>query len=181
MKEQNEFWIKLEPLKERLWRYCLTITRSPEEAKDLLQDTIVTAYKNFEKLKSKEAFLSFLFGIASRINILNHRKKSRTVLVDDEILDAFTTDYQSPEYLADLRQLYEALEKLPEEQKEAIILFDIMGFSQKETAEIQNTKLETIKKRLQRGRTRLAELLGANNDLNIINSQKKIPVEGELK
>jgi RNA polymerase sigma-70 factor (ECF subfamily) len=48
---------------------------------------------------------------------------------------------------------------LPPEQKEAIILQDIMGFSQKEICEIQSISLDALKQRLYRGRKKLAELL----------------------
>ncbi len=55
--------------------------------------------------------------------------------------------------------MYEALSKLPEHQKESIILYEIIGFSVKEIAELHETGESAVKQRLARGRQKLIELL----------------------
>ena len=61
-------------------------------------------------------------------------------------------------------QLYKALEKLPELQREALILFEISGFSIKEIAGIQSSSEDAVKQRLSRGRKELLELLSEKSN-----------------
>ena len=65
MKNKQEIFLNIfNPIKINLWRFCLSVSNSRNDAKDLLQETIEVAYRNFEKLKHNEAFLSYLFSIA---------------------------------------------------------------------------------------------------------------------
>jgi RNA polymerase sigma-70 factor (ECF subfamily) len=166
--KQDEFLKLFNPLKERLWRFCLSISRNYEDAKELLSETIYQAYINFGTVKSKEAFLSYLFTIASRANAKRNEKQKRIDLVENETFDRIATDSVSLDDKFEIEALYLALDKLPPNQKEAIILFDIMGFSRDEICDIQVATLDAVKARLFRGRNKLAELLGAvKNNKNI--------------
>ena len=81
--------------------------------------------------------------------------------IDEQNYESLIDESNSPEARAAAGELYEAMEDLPLEQKEAIILHNIMGFSREEICTIQNINLETLKARLYRGRKKLARLLGA--------------------
>lgn len=155
--KQKKFLDLFEPVKDNLWRFCLTMSKNRENAKDLLQETITIAFNNFDKLSSPDAFLSWLFTIASRKYYEFHRKKlDLNESVDVDLL--FSKDI-SPEEQADIRHLYDALSKLPDDQRESIVLSDIMGYSREEICKIQDIELETLKSRLYRGRKKLIELL----------------------
>lgn len=160
MKDKQDLFLELyEPQKERLWRFCLSISFNYEDAKELLAETIYQSYINFDKVRNETAFLSYMFTIASRIN--NKRtKKSRIEYWTFEDLDNLTGNSETPENLLEYKEMYLALKTLPNDQKEAIILSDLMGFSRKEISEIQNTNIENVKVRLYRGRKKLAKLLG---------------------
>jgi RNA polymerase sigma-70 factor, ECF subfamily len=160
IKKQEIFLELFEPVKDNLWRFCLSLSRNRVDAKDLLQDTIENAYKNFDKLSHHIAFLSFLFTIASRISRTKFNKESKFDFKDDPDFESLVADNVSQDVMADIMILYEALDMLPPEQKEAIILSDIMGYPRAEICKIQEIELETLKKRLYRGRIKLAELLG---------------------
>ena len=67
--------------------------------------------------------------------------------------------YVEVERQLEIEDLYKALGKLPEIQREALILFEISGFSIKEIAVIQEANEDAVKKRLTRGRQELAKLL----------------------
>src|SRR5690349_9749815 len=69
--KQQRFMALLLPLRDRLARFARTMAASPEDAEDLIGDTMLAAFERFEKVKSPEAFLSYLFTIAVRI----HRRK----------------------------------------------------------------------------------------------------------
>jgi RNA polymerase sigma-70 factor (ECF subfamily) len=130
-----------------------------DDAKDLLQDTIETAYKEFDKLKYSTTFLSWMFSIASRLNHSRFAKRRRTEIVPDEYFDLIESEELQPDRIYEIKLLYKALDKLPIEQKEAIVLCNILGYSQKLASEIQNIKLETLKQRLYRGKEQLKLLM----------------------
>jgi RNA polymerase sigma-70 factor (ECF subfamily) len=62
----------------------------------------------------------------------------------------------------DVHLLYEALAKLPDQQREALVLFEISGFSIVEISELQNAGISAVKQRLARGRKALIALLQEN-------------------
>lgn len=166
IEKQERFLELFEPVQENFWRYCLSVTMSKDSAKDLLQQTIETAYRQFDSLKNKTAFLSYLFTIASRINVKNFVREKRLISMDStEFAEILSNDFPA-DRLYDIKLLYESLDRLPDEQKEAIILQDISGFSQKEICEIQDVSIETLKQRLHRGRKKLTILMSDNHKRN---------------
>ena len=102
--------------------------------------------------------MSFLFSIATNILHKKNRRlkfrgsyhESEAFVIKDEGIDAETR--------LDVAILYDVLNELPSAQKEALILFEISGFSIKEVASIQNVKLSAVKQRLKRGREGLATI-----------------------
>lgn len=151
------------PLYGNLWKFILSITRNRETAKDILSETVLIAYEKFETLKNEQAFLSYLFTIASRINSAENKKKSKIDFKENFELEDFKGNYISPEDATDINILYKLLDRLPEKQKEAIILLEIFGFSRKEIADIQNTNITNVKIRLYRGRKYLDKLINEDN------------------
>jgi RNA polymerase sigma-70 factor (ECF subfamily) len=176
-KKQKAFMLLYNNVHEAFARYCSAKSYGIIDAKELASETILRAYSNFEKLRNKEAFLGFLFGIASNIiknslrkkNLFSEYNKTKLTLIPDEGMD--------PTVRADIKILYEALSHLQLKQKEALILFEISGFSIKEIAQIQNSGESAVKQRLKRGRKKLAAILRTNNILNEpINKPSKILV-----
>jgi RNA polymerase sigma-70 factor (ECF subfamily) len=143
--------------------FCFAKTHNRDEAAELVSETILAAYENLQTLKNETAFLSFLFTIASNIIKAKYKNNQRFVVSDPEVFDLMYSKTTQPDVLTDIKILYEALDELPVNQKEAIYLFDIMGISQKEVAVIQNTTVINIKLRIFRGKKRLAEILNSNS------------------
>jgi RNA polymerase sigma-70 factor (ECF subfamily) len=129
-----------------------------DDARDVLSQTIFEAYSGFEKLQNRQAFLSYLFTIARRVNTKLVRERRRKVEIDPDYFDslcAYSSDYDR----SDVAELYTAMAKLPEEQKEALTLCEIMGLTREETAQIQSVSSDTVQKRIWRARLKLRELL----------------------
>ncbi|WP_026461427.1 RNA polymerase sigma factor [Adhaeribacter aquaticus] len=173
--KQAVFLQLYQPVHDRFERYCQAQTSNNVDAKDLVSETILIAYEKFDSLRNTDAFLSFLFGVASRL-IKNKSKKNKfwgifkekkSERIKDQTLNA--------EAATDINILYQALNQLPENHKEAIILFEISGFSLKEIQGIQQISLSSVKSRLVRGRTKLAQIL-KDHETDIYNS--KIPLRG---
>ncbi|MBL7987583.1 MAG: RNA polymerase sigma factor [Chlorobi bacterium] len=159
---QQRFMALLRPLQPNLERFAYAMARDREEARDIAGETILIAWERFDSVKHPEAFLSFLFTVATRI----HRKRRQhgqrhTPLSDDYTADLCATT-TPPDVAADIGALHKALQQLPEKQREAVTLFELIGFSMKEIQEIQGGTVVAVKVRISRGRKRLAELLGAD-------------------
>lgn len=171
MIDQQQIFLNLfEPVKNNLWRYCLSISQNYNHAKDLLQETIEVAYKDFDKLQEQKSFLSRLFTIASRKNYAHKRKAYIESVEFDDDNFFMTNKNNNPETQTDVRLLYEALDKLPIEQKEAVILFEIVDLPQKEIADIQNVSIDTVKQRIHRGKNKLKELM--NDDFSELSNRE---------
>lgn len=157
--KQAAFMRLYNPIHDRFARYCQTYCLDEESAKDLISESVLRAYEGFERLKEERAFLFFLFGIASRILKNQARRAKFRGLFDRKKIEALADPNTNPEQAAELRLLKEALNRLPAKQKEALILFEISGFSIKEIQQLQGGSLSAVKARLFRGRKRLSALL----------------------
>lgn len=144
-------------------RFVQAMTRDVEQTKDLVSETLFLAYKHFDSLREAHAAKSWLFTIARREFYEHLRKKKPSFNIDDMTEDEAWEDNTEPlpDTQADVHFLYQALERLPEKQREAILLFDVFGFSLNDVQKTQGDSLSAVKQRLKRGRERLARLLGA--------------------
>lgn len=157
---KQELFMKLyNPVEGNLSAFCFAKTRNRDDAKELVSETVLCAYENLHTLKAEKAFLSFLFTIASNINKVRYKNNQRFVVSEPELFEMMYSDTVQSDVLTDIKILYEALDKLPLLQKEAIYLYDILGMSQKEIAAIQNSTVINTKLRIHRGKKRLAEIL----------------------
>jgi RNA polymerase sigma-70 factor (ECF subfamily) len=133
--------------------------------RDLINETLLIAFEKFETLKSSDAFLSFLFGISVRILANKNRKNKEDELKEDKVLFLIKDQHADSSKSTDIYFLHQALAQLSEDQREAIILFEITGFSIKEITEIQQVSESAVKQRLKRGREKLTEILTFESSL----------------
>lgn len=157
---QQERFIQLyEPVHRALLRYCEALTRHPDTAKELVSEVVLEALENFHKLRDEAAFLGFLFGIARNCRRRKYRRMARETDLQDAALNRVDQD-PGPDQSAEVSLLYDAMVKLPEKQQEALMLFEVSGFSLEEIRKIQGGSLSGVKLRLKRGRVKLKQLLG---------------------
>lgn len=148
-----------EPVHGSFERFCKARSYGVCDFNDLMHDTLIIAFEQFDDLKNREAFLSFLFGIANKVHA-NFRRKNKPLTFSDIKGVENTQDHSfSVDKNFQHDELYEALNKLTVEYRTSIILFEIAGFSLKETAEIQDCTVDAVKQRLSRGRKMLLEAL----------------------
>lgn len=151
------------PLQPRLARYARALSRDDEEARDLVAEATLQAYENFDDLRDREAFLSWIFTITSRLFRKKGIRGKYHTDWDQRKGDRIEAETSPPDRSADVRLLYEALARLPDEQREAVTLFEIADLPLKEIARIQGISLSGAKSRVTRGRAALAELLGVSD------------------
>lgn len=140
--------------------FAISLTRDATEADDLVQDTIVKAWSNFDKFAPGSNLRAWLFTILRNTFFSGKRKTRREVPDPDGIHTA--TLYEKPAHdgrlaLADFRT---AFDKLSPEQREVLILVGASGFSYEEAAEMTGVAVGTVKSRANRARQKLCDLLG---------------------
>jgi RNA polymerase sigma-70 factor (ECF subfamily) len=178
--EQQRFLILLEPIRPGLARYCRAITTDCETARDLVSETILIAYEHFASMNDNGgSFSSYLFTTATRLHKRWRWRGKRKVAYDAiraiEIIDT----NPAPDSGADIELLYAALRRLPDLQREAVVMFEISGLTLEEIRQIQGGSLSGVKSRIARGREKLAKLLGANlAPRNVIAATPTLPSGG---
>jgi RNA polymerase sigma-70 factor (ECF subfamily) len=166
MKDQKEYFLSLyEPVHQSFERFCKARAYGKMPFKDLMQETILIAFSKLNQVKEQEKFLFFLFGIAVRV-LANDRRKVRHADMK-EVVEA--NHFQLPESSrkSDVDELYKSLSLLPADQRDALVYFEIVGFSIREIADFQNKSEEAVRKSLSRGRQRLCALLKENDESKI--------------
>lgn len=146
-----------QPVHERFERFCKARAYGEMDFKDLMQETVMVALERFDGIREKQAFLSFLFGTSIRILANSQRKmKEERWSQGDENKQ---WNRNEGEHELDVQDLYKALSCLGDDQREALILFELSGFTIKEIAEMHNASETAVKQRLVRGRHELTRLL----------------------
>jgi RNA polymerase sigma-70 factor (ECF subfamily) len=158
--KQQRFMALFEPLQPRLQRFVLVMTRNEELTKDIIGETILIAFERLDSVRHEKAFLSFLFTIATRVYRRWRRTHDGATANAEEELARLLDTGTPPDIAADVAAMYEALDLLPEKQREAVVLFEVLGFSTNEIREIQGGTVVGVRVRIARGRKKLAQILG---------------------
>ncbi|HNR20954.1 MAG: sigma-70 family RNA polymerase sigma factor [Bacteroidetes bacterium] len=155
----EEFLKAYQPLHDNLTRFVQSMVWNKEDVKDVISETLLKTYENFEKLRNKEALLSYMFTIATRIVYKNASKRKIVAEVPDDLVDHAS----NTESRTELKELYKAINELPEKAREALVMFEINGLSLNEIQQIQGDSLSAVKSRIARARERLIEIMEKQN------------------
>jgi RNA polymerase sigma-70 factor (ECF subfamily) len=140
--------------------FAISLTGNTDRADDLVQDTVLRAWANVEKFQEGTNLNAWLFTILRNGFYSDHRKRVREVEdVDGAYAERLVTIPSQQSHL-DLDDFRRALLKLSADQREALLLVAAQGFSYEEAAGICACAVGTIKSRVNRARSHLAELLG---------------------
>lgn len=157
--KQKAFMKAYEACHDPFLRYCSALAYGKTDVEDLVQDVLATAYHRFEKIENKDQLLHYLIRAAKNRSISIWRKQRHQEQLTELHAERLSSQGVSPEVVLDIQLLYRQLDKLPSKQRDALILFEISGFSMKEIAEIQGSTEGAVKTKISRGRQKLKELL----------------------
>lgn len=162
--------------KRPILNYIYRFIGNHHSAEELTQEAFVRVYINIQKYQPRAKFSSWLYKIAGNLakNFLRHASYDKRALPfkkdpqasDSEVIlpaECITDDSRRPDRHAQSKEeellVQQAINLLPAQLKEAVILCDIKGFSYDEAADIMNCKSMTVGSRLWRGREKLAKSL----------------------
>jgi len=150
----------LEPFHEQAQRTAINLARSPEEGHDLFQETLLRAFEKQQTLRDETKFRSWFFAVL--ISVHRSRQRRRFWKRFSPLQEALTAIDPRSQNQEDLvrghRRMSKALFRLPAEQREAVVLFELEGFSIADIAQIQDATPSCVKSRLSRGRQALADV-----------------------
>ena len=144
--------------------FAVSLTQNADKADDLVQETLVKAWDKHASFQPGTNIKAWLFTILRNEFYSQMRKRGREVQDSDGIMTARLAVHPSQHGMLDLKDFRAALEQLPEDQREAVILIGASGFSYEEAAEICGCAVGTIKSRVSRARNRLQEILGISGE-----------------
>jgi len=144
--------------------FAVSLSQNADKADDLVQETLVKAWDKQTSFQPGTNLKAWLFTILRNEFYSQMRKRGREVQDSDGTMTARLAVHPSQHGQLDLEDFRQALERLPEDQREAIILIGASGFSYEEAAEICGCAVGTIKSRVSRARTRLQELLKVSGE-----------------
>ena len=173
------------PYRDQLYKSALRMTRSVEDAEDLIQETYLKAYKYYARFSEGTNFKAWLFKIMKNTFINSYRKKKLQppkVDFDDvqegleeTLMDKAQSTLIDPEsWLMAIEmdhEVRESLLSLPHDYKMVVLLADLEGFAYKEIADILAVPVGTVMSRLYRGRRMLEKaLLSFGRRYNYVNA-----------
>ncbi len=139
--------------------FAMSLCGDTTRADDLVQETLLKAWSHLGSFQEGTNLKAWLFTILRNLFFSEHRKRRREVEDADGHLSARLAVHPEQNGHMDFEDFRIALKQIPNDQREAIILVGAEGFSYEEAATISGCAVGTIKSRVNRARSRLAELL----------------------
>ncbi len=151
---------------DRILNYLYHLEGHYDEALDLTQETFYRAWRGIRTFREGEAFLPWLYTIARNVRIEKYRRKSHPQFSLEEASEVGfepSDTRRSPQANAESKEsvdrVREALQGVPEEYREAVVLRFMDDFSYEEIAAAQGCAVGTAKSRVFRGKELLAKAL----------------------
>jgi RNA polymerase sigma-70 factor (ECF subfamily) len=139
--------------------FAISLTRDADQAEDLVQETLLRAISKHEQFVAGTNLQAWLFTILRNQFFSEHRKSTREVEDGDGSYAATMVCMPDQEDRIMVHHLEAALHKLPEGQREAILLVGVDGLTYEEAAQVLGCAVGTVKSRVNRARSCLAEMM----------------------
>ena len=161
---------------KQVYNLCLRLSGSAEDAFDLSQEAFIKAWRALAQYQFEAEFSTWLYRLTRNVCIdhLRRRKRQSTVPLeteqDGELPDSAPGPEEQMLHEEKQRILAEAMQALPEDQREILVLRVVNDLSYDRIAEILDLQLGTVKSRLARARLQLKKILANGNHANLFSS-----------
>jgi len=153
----------------QVYRFGLRMCGSEEDARDVLQETLLAAFKALPEFRGEAALSTWLYQIARSYCIKARRRNvgepAETVSLDHAEVHALKADADGPDSQAHAKEigavLQAAIQVLPAIHREALVLRDVEGLSAEDAAKVLGIEVGALKSRLHRARNELREHVAA--------------------
>jgi len=157
--------------------FAVSLCGNIDRADDLVQETLVKAWSNIASFVEGTNLRAWLFTILRNIYYSEYRKRRREVADPDGSFAAKLATVPAQTGHMDLLDFRAALQRLPSDQREALILIGASGLSYEEAAGVCGCAIGTMKSRVNRARSRLAEMLSITSAMEFGQDGDWLPVD----
>jgi len=172
----SAFGVLADRLQGRIFSFLMRQVRSAADAEDLTQDTLLEAHRKLGNFQGNSKFSTWVLGIALNI-ARNHRRRApqyRYTHVSDEgapeTQDLRADPYRDLETGDFAKSLQEAMNELPNDVREALVLISLEGLGYQEAAGVIGVPVGTVKTRVFRARKMLREIMKKQGKESFIDS-----------
>ncbi|WP_149141186.1 RNA polymerase sigma factor [Gemmobacter caeruleus] len=151
--------------------FGISLTRNATEADDLVQETIVKAWSNFDRFQAGTDLRAWLFTILRNTFYSDRRKKRREVADPDGLHAQTLFDKPHHDGRLAMTDFIRAFDQLSPEHREVLMLVGANGYSCEQVSEMMGVAVGTVKSRTNRARARLAQLLHLEEGEGLLDAQ----------
>jgi RNA polymerase sigma-70 factor (ECF subfamily) len=151
---------------KKVYRIAYGVVRQREEALDIVQEVFIKLYRSIRNFKGKSKFYTYLYRMAMNTAIDHARRMRKSPVLSLDEIEGFQPsegDEKRPDSIFFQKEFEErvkgALEKLPTDQRMALIFREVEGLSYQEMAEAMGCSIGTVMSRLHYARKRIQEFL----------------------
>ena len=150
------------------WRYACWLSRTREDAEDLLQESLIRAFQCFHQLRDTQSFRAWLMRIIRTRHLMRRRSDGNGIITITGTVDCYgetLVDYTAAPAAGPLAaELAVAIAGLPAQQREVIVLHYLEGYSLVETGQVLGISANAARQRIHRARNALRGLLERQAD-----------------
>lgn len=165
--DERAFETLIGPYLDTTYRLCLRMMGNEQDAADMAQEALVRAWRALGSYKGQSRFSTWLYRVTCNVCLdeLRKRKNLRTQSLQElqeegvELVDPGQTPEMAAERAQTRKELSEAIGKLSQEHRAALVLRDVHGLPYEEIAQILDVNLNTVKSRIGRARAALRAIL----------------------
>ncbi|WP_246677298.1 sigma-70 family RNA polymerase sigma factor [Mesorhizobium sp. B3-1-8] len=151
--------------------FARTFCRVPDDADDLVQETLAKGLGNLDKFEPGTRLKSWLFTIMRNTHYTRIKAAAREAPGLLDCASSRPTSEPSQDWSVQSREVHQAIQKLPSHQREVLMLIGVLGVSYEETAQICGCAVGTVKSRLNRARAGVLEFLGETSPQVLIEAR----------
>ncbi len=154
---------------DRVYNTCLGFMKNQEEAKDISQEVFIHVYQNISKFKGESLLSTWIYRIAINKCLEELRRRGRQKRsahledISDPIVQNKATDFFHPGVALENQErahiLFEAIEKLPEQQQIAFTMAKVEFLSYEEISDVMNKSISSVESLIHRAKQNLKQIL----------------------